>query len=302
MRLGNLFLLATAFTSAIVTAAPTVAEHEVIQVEARDAPSFDFKLAARTMQELNDKAEQPGAFGKREDDMLVALLDQMQNANLLDLFVEHLSRSAKISEALSKEVTDAISNSRIQPETLFSALHSKFEKRDESEFDLDIEKRDLSNLIITIVDAIANSGLVSKVINYVLSNPNIIKAVESLVLNVLKNVNWSSIFNAILNSGIIQDIFKEILSIFTSKSTTKREDLENLIHKRGLSDLIVSLVNALVNSGIISKIINYIGSNPSIIRAAVNLVINTLKNLDWSSIFSAIKQSGIILSFFKDLF
>lgn len=311
MRLGSIFCLATAFTSALVTAAPAISTNEVVQVQARDAPSFNFELAARTMQELNEKAQQPGAFGKREDQVLKDLLDLMKSANLFDLFVEHLSRSAKVSETLSNQVLEAISNNRIQPDTIFSALNSKFQKRDVSEFDLDIEKRDLSDVIVKVVDVITSTGLVAKVLNYALTSPTVLQELEKLIVNVVQNVDWSAVLKAIILSGVISEVFHGVLSIFTGNSTTKREDFESFIQKRGLTDIssliqkratdviekrgIISeivgyVVDLVLNSGIIPSAINYIADHPAIIKSIGNLLLKTVEGLDWSGIISAVRQ------------
>lgn len=258
MKFGKVLIIATAFASTLVGALPTVHDDSV-QVVTRDAPTFNFPLAVRTMKELNDKAGTPEGLDKRDDEFINSLLELLHNNNLLNTFVDHLTNNSAISGFLASAATHAISNNLVNSSTLVSALsrsgllsnvfNSMLESRDlaptvmehtrdlfkiglvdldgTSEFkreDInydelsDISKRDVADFIVQIINAISNSGLVSRLLNSILSNPTFLQAGERLLVRLLKEIDWSSVIKSIWNSGIIQNVFKDIIGRFTSSS------------------------------------------------------------------------------------
>lgn len=323
MRFSNILCIATAFTTALVSAAPTVQYTDAVDVSARDVPAFDYDLALRSIQDLNEKAGTEAGLDKRDDETINALLSQLGSSNLLHSFVDLFTNDSRLFDQIADEVTQALSSENLNSTSLLNALSSSelsqffsgVSKREDFSAEdaiANLSKRD-GDFLVSIIQAIANSGLVSKLVNSLLSNPELLQAGERLVVSVLKSINWSSIFTAIKNSGIITSIFNGILGLLQgNKNSTnaKREDfipieqyelLVSSLSKRD-GDILTSIINAVV--GLLknvnwSSVFSFIGNLLKNVNwsSVFSFIGNLLKNVNWSAIFSTI--ANIVKSLFS---
>lgn len=296
MRFSNILCIATAFTSTLVSAAPTVQYSNAVDVAARDVPAFDFDLALRTVQELNDKAGTEAGLDKRDDDKITELLEKMESSNLLGSFVDLFTNDSRLFDQIAEEVSKTLSNA--DPETVLNALSSSplasyfnsASKREDFNADdvlATLSKRE-GDFLTSIVQAIVNSGLVSKVVNSLLTNTSLLQAAGRLIVSVIKNVDWSSVFTAVKNSGLISSIFNGVIGLLTgstSSNTTKREDFIPLEQY----DLVMSSLSKREGE-LLTTIINFVTSLLQKINwsSVFSFIGNLLKNVNWSSVFSYI--------------
>lgn len=84
----------------------------------------------------------------------------------------------------------------------------------------DAEKRDLHDIIINVLQSVANSGLGTSVVEAALTDPNLIdfgvQLIQALVQNNL--INLGSIISAVAQLGLLQELIKDIVNIPTLKN------------------------------------------------------------------------------------
>lgn len=263
MKFGKILLLATSFSGALVSAVPTANEDTIQVVtrdapgfnfplavrtikelnskaespeglDKRDDEYINSLLELLHNSNLLDLfvghlANNSNLAGTVSHAVTKAISSNLVNPSVL---MSAITRSGSLSNVFNSMLDNRDLSPSVLEHTrdLFSAglvdLDGTVEsKRDNVIVDelSDISKRDVADFIVEIVNAISNSGLVAKILNSVLTNPAFLKATESLIVGVIKDVDWSAVIKSVWNSGIIQDVFKGITSRITSSA--KRDAL-----------------------------------------------------------------------------
>lgn len=270
MRIASIFTFATVLAGSFVAAAPAVSQNAVVarQEPAFDLELAIRELEALNKRAASGDLS---LHKRAQEDMITSILDNLHSSNLFGEFVSQLNSSASFQGPLAQGVLTAIENSSFNATTIYNALsasglvqsfyssvlsdpnlkstalsyaskifnsglfnfgNSKREVVEEAPVaaPVSISKRDAS-LISDLINAIFNSGIISDVINYITSHPELIADVENVAVTIFKAIPWSSIFTAIKNSGVIQSL----LGISTSTPSSKREFIELVVKNMDLN-------------------------------------------------------------------
>lgn len=252
MRFGSILGVVTLVSSALVGAAPT--HKDAVDLQVRH-DMFDVDVTVRELEQLNERAAT--GLSKRDDDFISSLLLQLDLADLLDSFIDKLSNNSKFTSTITSEVTSALASKSVNVTTIVDALSEsdllenffssilsdtgsirtsllKYAKQlfqsgkltSSSKRSLDIEdmpvhevslsKRD-GEFLTKIVNAITDSGLVSKIVLSVLNNQELISGAKNLLVSAFKKINWSSLYTTIKNSGIVQSLWEKALTSIKSR-------------------------------------------------------------------------------------
>lgn len=186
----------------------------------------------------------------------------------------------------------------------------------------ELHKRATSDLISSMLQNLGSSNLLGEFTSQ-LSNSSLGGEVSKQVLGAIQNgnINATTVYNAISGSGLVQKFYSSVLdnpSLKTaaisyaqkisssgsldqdSTSNSKRAIGESVttLSKRD-SNIITSIITAISNSGIVGEVINSIFNNPQLIDAAENLIVSTVKSVNWSLVFLSIYNSGIVQNLFN---
>lgn len=137
-----------------------------------------------------------------------------------------------------------------------------------------MDKRDIISSIVSLVELIFDSGLVQDIVHSILGNQSLIQFAESLISKVFHSINWSSLWNTLKNSGIIQKIFHWA----------------------------ISFISGLFSSGTISNIINTLFGDNSGNKPFLSRLLNVVVEVGGELFKSLTGSSGLLGELFGTLF
>ena len=163
---------------------------------------------------------------------LTALFDALDESNLLantiqdlisdcSLYVEIFNIAKKEIGNLASQITSKLLGGRSKRDLVpypqaVDSTSSALERRDLS----DIEKRDLNDLVVSTLESLSSSGLITSVIKSVITDPSYIPFATNLIKAVLQNkaLDFGALINALKQSSLVPDLLKQILTINTLKT------------------------------------------------------------------------------------
>lgn len=275
MRFTSILTLATTFTASFVAAAPATGSAVNIMKRSENGASIiDFEYVAKAMRDLSERSASGNVneAQKRDDeDFIDQLVVQLHNSDLLNEFVDQLTSSPRLKDAVHEGVVKAIGDGNVDDVVVFKALRNsgKLQQFFESVLNDEDLNGALSKDAESILTEVQKDGDAGRKRALETAQPFIKRLYEELPDRVEK-----------------RDIHPDILEAYG-------------MEKRDLIDAIGSIVSLIFDSGIIQNIIRSILGNKSLIQGALNLVTNVIKSIPWGNLFNAIKNSGIIQKIFR---
>ena len=202
----------------------------------------------------------------------------------------------------------------------------------EGDYAIELDKR-ADSLITTLINALANSGIISDIWNALTKDTALRSTLSSLIKSALQTavVQGPALIESLWNSGLIQKLFNKLLNdtalrssllniakaLFssaanivtsygssstaaattTAAAATKREDIlpEDILDKRDLASLITTIVTEIKNTGIVQALVKKVLADPD---KSIAFLTSALKQgvVIFDDVYSWAKSSGLLAS------
>lgn len=275
MKFGSLFAFAS-LTGVLVSAAPTAGSAaNIIKRSESGASIIDFDYVLNNIRDINARYLRGDAnsLQRRDDDEFInQLMVELHNSNLLDSFVDQLTAMPHLTEAVHEGVKESISSGLVDETTVFTSLK--------------------------------NSGNLPQFFDSMLNDEDL----NEELYYTAKDILDTTMSGGQLAARSAVDEAEPFLKAIYSDELYKREfyDEDLLYHsygmeKRDLLSIIETIVKEISSLGLVLKIISLITGNELLIKYALTLITKVFKSIDWSSLFTTLKNSSIVQSLFKKI-
>lgn len=157
---------------------------------------------------------------------LQSVFDVLDRSNLLYDVIEGLISDCSFYESLFK-VAESVIGDLLGKVTSGAKREIDLDEmrdlmaRDTSEFDFEpVDKRDLSDVVVNVLESLSDSGLATSVVKAVLNDPNFLSFGVALVKAVVQSgaLPLSEIIDAIKQSNLVGDLLKQLLTLDNGKT------------------------------------------------------------------------------------
>lgn len=227
---------------------------------------------------------------------------QINHAELIskiEAFSEYKSKRESLTDELDKreyeivtEVLSALKDTNLAPQIIhYFATNSTFEPIVVNVI-VGLLKSGLLNFD-SLLSALVDSGLINTVIGQAISDCSLYQSLFSLAASLIKNL-----------ASKVETLIEEGVDKFTSKRDDSALPAVAQFDERDTSEVVINLLQSLGNSGLAYSVVKSILTDSSYIPFAVDLIKQVLANnaLDIGEVLSAVKESGLLGSLFKQIF
>lgn len=267
MKLSSATFAAIIAYTALTNAAPAPVGSQKNQLEVRQVDHEALIAQIESLSAYKVKRDSiSDELQKREYEIVTEVLSALNDTNYAPKIIKYLA-----TNSVTKPIT---------VNTIVAVLKSG--------------KVDLSAVLSALVD----SGLINTVIGDVISDCTIYEKLFALAKSLISNLKEK-----------VTEKIEEGVTSFTSKrdnlpSIAASEDAA-IFDKRADSDsVVINLLQSLGNSGLASSVVESILTDSSYIPFATELIEAVLSSdaLDITDVISAVKESGLLGSLFKQIF
>ncbi|QBM85584.1 hypothetical protein METSCH_A02060 [Metschnikowia aff. pulcherrima] len=274
MKLVAILTAGSLLTGSFVNAAPRSSAANIVKRNDFGDEMIDFDYVIRTVKSINERYANKDAksLQKRDDlEFIDQLMVEFHNHNLLDEFVHQLAETPRLRDSVEKGVLSSISLGKASSTVLLSSLR--------------------------------NSGQLNPFIDSVLNDEDLNDELYASAREILLNTETKS---ALKKRQALDDAEHLIKALY--HDTTKRDIYQNGIvlrqygvAKREIVSTVISIIEEIYDSEFVQDIIHSIIGNQSLISYAIGLFQKIFQSINWSSLFTAIKNSGIIRTLFASV-
>lgn len=188
-------------------------------------------------------------------------------------------------------------------------------------------------IVTDILSALNDTELAPKIIQGLIDNTTLQPLVTDATVAIIKSglINLTTLFTALNDSGlaakVIQDLISDctfyaaiyqlaineisgfLLKFTAAKSSTKREIVEvepvaELAARDDSDSVVNNLLESLAQSGLASSVVRQLIVDPAFLKYGASLIQTLLQDnlIDFSALISALKDSGLVTSLFKEFF
>ncbi|KAM9920702.1 hypothetical protein OXX59_007026 [Metschnikowia pulcherrima] len=274
MKLVAILTAGSLLTGSFVNAAPRSSAANIVKRNDFGDEIIDFDYVIRTVKSINERYANKDAksLQKRDDSEFIdQLMVEFHNHNLLEEFVHQLAETPRLRDSVEKGVLSSISSGKASSTVLLSSLR--------------------------------NSGQLTPFIDSVLNDEDLNDELYASAREILSNTETKS---ALKKRQALDDAEHLIKALY--HDTTQRDIYQNGIvlrqygvSKREIVSTVISIIEEIYDSEFVQDIIHSIIGNQSLISYAIGLFQKIFQSINWSSLFTAIKNSGFIRTLFASV-
>lgn len=234
------------------------------------------------------------SLSKREQDQVNDLIQMLNDHSVKRALITDVNELHAREYAIVTQILAAINSTNLAPQIIQGLVDNKNLQPYVTDAAIAIIKSGLISLN-TLFTALNDSGLATKVISDLINDCTFYQDIYKLALTEISNLT-QKIKEKLLGGDV--SVKRELQAALEEEwipSPSKRYDADGIVN---------NLLESLANSGLASSVVRALIVDPQFLSYGASLLKELFDQnlINWSGLISAIKDSGLVTSLFKEFF
>lgn len=231
---------------------------------------------------------------KREQDQINELIQVLNSHSVKRALVTDANELHAREYAIVTQILAAIDSTNLAPQIIQGLVDNENLQPYVTDAAIAIIKSGLISLD-TLFTALNDSGLATKVISDLINDCTFYQDIYKLALTEISNLTEKIKEKLAGDDVSVKREFEEMMMEERIPSPAKRYDADGVVN---------NLLESLANSGLASSVVRALIVDPQFLSYGASLLKELFDQdlINWSGLISAIKDSGLVTSLFKEFF